>query len=463
MNRLGNALVGRSSTAMMSMGLFTLLACGGDRVPDAALQEETVPPPQMAEEVARQDSQQMGQPGPQQVGERADQRAARQDPDSTNSSDPTLAAKPAASSESPPAAGPPVFAWPDTTRGIYLNAWAAGSSNRSEALLELARRTEVNTFVVDVKDASGYVSYPTQVALAEEVGADEEIRIRDIRGLLARMEEAGVFPVARIVVFKDPLLAAARPDLAVQDSAGGPWVDGNGHVWVNPWAEEVWEYHVDLAREAVELGFREIQWDYIRFPDRPVSEMARAVFPGGEGRERVEAVVGFLSRAQEALADLGVPLSGDLFGVVTSFRKDVGIGQVWEPLVPHLDGVLPMVYPSHYWEGSFGLQHPNANPYEVVRAALADAVQRSGDMEPGLRPHRIIPWLQDFTLGDPPYGVAEVRAQMQAGSDVGVPHWVLWNASSRYTEGALRPVSGWAGGVAPAIRRAAEVGCPEAC
>lgn len=445
--------VGRSGSALLALGLLTLVACGGDRGGDPGVDAEP-----LGETLAIQPE---GEAGGRPVGPMP--------PDSSDSpglSHDEVPAAPAAASlpPAPPrASGAPDFAWPDSIRGIYLNAWAAGSRNRSEALLELARRTEVNTFVVDVKDASGYVSYPTRVALAEEVGAHQEIRIRDIRGLLARMEEAGVFPVARIVVFKDPLLAAARPDLAVQDSAGGPWVDGNGHVWVNPWEEEVWEYHFELAREAVEMGFKEIQWDYIRFPDRPESEMARAVFPSGEGRERVEAVEGFLRRGQEVLGDLGVPLSGDLFGVVTSFRRDVGIGQAWEPLVPHLNGVLPMVYPSHYWEGSFGQERPNANPYEVVKAALSDAVRRSGAMEPGLRTHRIIPWLQDFTLGDPPYGVAEVRAQIQAGYDAGVPHWILWNASSRYTEGALQPLMGWAEGGEPVIRRGEEVACPEVC
>lgn len=445
---MGSAPAGRSAYTLLVLGTLTLVACGGDGMADSAPKGELSPSPQVEQLVGRP------------IGQPVDQQNAV----SSSTHQPTRVASPATLRESrPPAGEARTFAWPDSIRGIYLNAWAAGSRNRSEALLELARRTEVNTFVVDVKDASGYVSYPTRVALAEEVGADEEIRIRDIRALLARMEEAGVFPVARIVVFKDPLLAAARPDLAVQDSAGGPWVDGNGHVWVNPWAEEVWEYHFDLAREAVEMGFQEIQWDYIRFPDRPESEMARAVFPGGEGLQRVEAVEGFLRRGREVLGDLGVPLSGDLFGVVTSFRRDVGIGQVWEPLVPHLDGVLPMIYPSHYWRGSFGHEQPNANPYEVVQAALSDALRRSEAMEPEFRSHRIIPWLQDFTLGDPPYGVAEVRAQIQAGYDVGIPHWILWNASSRYTEGALRPLAGWAEGLEPVIRRAEEVACPEMC
>jgi len=346
------------------------------------------------------------------------------------------------------------FTRPESIRGIYLNAWASGSSARSQQLIELARRTEVNAFVIDIKDASGFVSYRTGVDLAREIGADQEIRIPNVQRLLDSLSIAGIWPIARIVVFKDPILAAARTDMAIQDSLGATWVDGRGDVWVNPWDRRVWDYHIDLAREAVELGFREIQWDYIRFPDRPASELSRAIFPGGEGKARSQAVREFLVYTRERLDDLDVALTGDVFGVTTHFRQDSGIGQVWEEFVDVLDASLPMVYPSHYWEGSFGYSHPNAHPYEIVHAALKSAIDRSA-LIPGAG--RVIPWLQDFTLGAPAYGVPEVRAQMEAVYDLGLSEWILWNASSRYTEGALEPVGGWPGGNAPRIR-----GGPEA-
>jgi len=350
--------------------------------------------------------------------------------------------------------GAPGFLRPAELRGLYLNAWAAGSRTRSAELIELARRTEINTFVIDIKDASGFVSYPTGVALATEIGADREIRIRDVRALLDQLAAEGIWTVARIVVFKDPIMAHARPDVAVQDGAGGPWIDGRGDVWVNPWNRIVWDYHVALAREAVELGFREIQWDYIRFPDRPASELAEAVFPGADGRARSEAVREFLLHSRAALADLGVPLTADVFGVSTSAAQDVGIGQLWEHFIDIVDAALPMVYPSHYWEGSFGYRNPNAYPYEIVQEALRHAQRRSAPI-PGAG--RVIPWLQDFTLGQPPYGVAEVRAQILGARDIGIHEWILWNASSRYTEGALEPVGGWPGGVEPPIRFGGEI------
>ena len=329
---------------------------------------------------------------------------------------------------------------PDHVRGLYVNAWSAGSRRRITALTELARRTEINTFVVDIKDATGYVSHPTEVPLAREIGATGEIRVPNLRVLLARLEEAGIYPIARIVIVKDPLIAAAHPGMAVQDTAGGAWVDDKGIVWLNPYDRRVWEYHVAIAREVAEMGFPEVQWDYVRFPDAPASAMRRAYFPGGAGRPRPQAIREFLAYSREALSDLDVQVTADVFGVTTSFNRDVGIGQVWESFIDVVDVALPMVYPSHYWTGSFGYDKPNARPYEIVREALEDAVRRSALVE-GAGTTR--PWLQDFTLGPPRYEAPEVRAQIQATYDVGIDEWILWNPGSRYTEAALEPLGGF--------------------
>ena len=343
----------------------------------------------------------------------------------------------------------PRFPRPDAIRGIYLNAWAAGSANRLEGLIQLARRTEINTFVIDVKDDTGYLSHSTGIPMARTVGADGERRIRDLDALLHRMEMEGIYPIARIVVLKDPLLARGLPRTAVQDVRGMPWVDGRGDVWVNPWNQEVWDYNARVAREVVEAGFPEIQWDYIRFPDRPAREMAEASFPGAEGRPRSAAIRDFLRWTREELADLDIPLTADVFGVTTTATHDVGIGQLWEEIIEVVDAALPMVYPSHYWEGSYGFTRPNAHPYEIVLRALSDAIRRTRPLEEA---GRIIPWLQDFSLGDPRYGVPEVRAQILAAYDAGLQEWILWNSAGRYTEGALEPMDGWPGGREPDIR-----------
>lgn len=328
------------------------------------------------------------------------------------------------------------FPRPEQIRGLYVNAWSAGSRRRMTALLDLATRTEINSFVIDIKDASGYVSHPTAVPLARAVSATEDVRIPDLAHLLVRIEEAGIFPIARIVIVKDPLVATARPELAVQDTAGGVWLDGNGVAWLNPYDRRVWDYHIALAREAAEAGFLEIQWDYVRFPDAPASELGRAHFPGGEGSTKPQAIRAFLAESRSALADLDVTVTADVFGITTSATRGVGIGQLWESFIDVVDVALPMIYPSHYSEGSFGFNAPNAHPYEVVRRALEDGLRRS-DLVEGAGAIR--PWLQDFSLGDPPYGAPEVRAQIQAGYDVGVYEWILWNPASRYTEEALLP------------------------
>ena len=332
------------------------------------------------------------------------------------------------------------FERPEKVRGLYVNSWSAGSRRRLAALIALADSTEVNSFVIDIKDATGYVSHPTGVALARDIGATGEIRIPSLSYLLGKLQEAGIYPIARIVIVKDPLLAEARPDLAVQDTAGGVWIDGKGIVWLNPYQREVWDYNVDLAREVASWGFPEIQWDYVRFPDAPASQIGRTHFPGGDGQPKAEAIRDFLAYSRDALADMGVSVTADVFGVTTSATHDVGIGQVWESFIDVVDVALPMVYPSHYWRGSFGIDTPNAYPYEIVRSALEVALERSAEM-PGAGTTR--PWLQDFTLGKPPYGAAEVRAQIQATYDVGIDEWILWNPGSRYTAEALEPVGGF--------------------
>ena len=341
------------------------------------------------------------------------------------------------------------FPRPKHVRGIYLNAWTAGSATRRGRLIDLVRRTELNSLVIDIKDAAGYVSFDSQLPLAREVGATGELRIHDLPGLLAQLEEAGVYPIARIVVAKDPLLAAGRPDLAIQDSTGGPWLDQNDVMWLNFHHPEVWQYHLELAQEVARAGFPEIQWDYVRFPDAPESYLSRTVYPGSEGRSKTQAVRLFLGYTREILGAQGVQVTADVFGVTTSYRRDVGIGQLWEAFIDQVDVALPMVYPSHYWTGSFGIEEPNAHPYEIVRRALRDAVRRSALVE-GAGTTR--PWLQDFSLGDPPYGAPEVRAQIQATYDAGIEEWILWNPGSRYTESALIPARGLPSWLEPVMR-----------
>jgi hypothetical protein len=339
--------------------------------------------------------------------------------------------------ESIPIPPPPVGEPPAVVRGIYMNGWVF-SSSRFFDLLGLADTTEINAFVVDVKDATGYITYRSSVSTAEQIGANSLVRIRDPRERLALLEAHGVHPIARIVVARDPLLARSKPHWAVRDSVtGGLWRDGLGDAWVDAFNDSVWHYAADLAAEAVLMGFKEIQFDYIRFPDEPPARLNRTVYPARrQGESRRAAIRRNVHLLRERVNTLGVPFTLDVFGLTASARGDLGIGQVWEDLSAAADVLLPMVYPSHYSRGAFGIANPNRSPYEIVHRAVRDAVTRSASLENAAR---IRPYLQAFTIYRVRYGNQEVQAQIRAVEDAGLTDWVLWNARGVYPAGALRP------------------------
>ena len=330
---------------------------------------------------------------------------------------------------------PPPGRPPAVVRGIYLNAWVFGSG-RFYDLVALADSTEVNAFVMDVKDATGFITYRSGVATAVAIGANDLVRVRHPRQRLRLLESKGIHAIARIVVARDPLLARGKPQWAVHHENGGLWRDGLGKPWVDAHHDSVWIYAAELAAEAVVMGFKEIQFDYVRFPDEPKERMQTAVFRARRGSESQRtAVRRQVARMKEEVERLGVPFTLDVFGLTTSAHGSMGIGQNWDDLSQLADVLLPMVYPSHYPRGAYGIPYPNAEPYKVVRRALEDGLLRSQRLRD---PATIRPYLQAFTLRRPRYRAAEVRAQIQAVEDVGLTDWVLWNASGRYPAGALR-------------------------
>ena len=347
---------------------------------------------------------------------------------------------------------------PDSLRALYVNGWAAGSRSRMRHLIAIADSTEVNAFVIDLKESDTYLTYDsTGIPLAREIGADGRPASTWLPQLVDTLVAHGIYPIARIVVFKDRMLAEQRPELAIRDVNGGVWKDGHGKPWVNPYHRTVWDYNIAIAREALEMGFHEIQWDYVRFPDVRESVRARMVYPGAGARSRAENIEAFIVHSRRQLAAFDVPVTADVFGLVTHMDEDVGIGQNWERVITAADRVLPMVYPSHYFGGVYGFSQPNAHPYEVVRIALQDAVERTRHVQrSGQRTGEIVPWLQAFTadyLHDGlTYGPGQVRSQIQATYDAGLKSWVLWNPGSRYDVylDALRPA---AGGPSPLERR----------
>ena len=326
---------------------------------------------------------------------------------------------------------------PDTVRGLYVNRWAAVGP-RVWQLIALAKTTEVNALVIDVKDDRGLMLYRSAVVQARVIGADttQPMTMRRMKAVLDTMRLYGIHPIARIVVAKDPLLAARRREWAIRrrDDSTAVWLDRAGNPWLDPTRPEVWEYAADIATEAVKVGFAEVQFDYVRFPDEP-RVIEEGLYARLEGRVRAEVIRDQLGALRERLNPLGVPMTIDVFGLTATDSTDMGIGQRWEMFVDRADVVLPMTYPSHFAPGTYGLANPNAAPYETIDNALKDVVRRSRGI---VGAAKIVPWYQDFTLGSPRYAAEHVRLQILAGYANGFPSWMLWNPGSRYSEAALQ-------------------------
>ncbi len=328
-------------------------------------------------------------------------------------------------------------------KALYVNAWAFGSQKLWQ-LVRLADETEINAFVIDVKDDTGCLLYPSAVPTAEQIGANKCVRAKDAKARLDTLAAHGIYPIARIVVAKDPLLAERKAAWSVKErTTGGLWRDRINIAWVDAYNDSVWIYSAQLAQEAAQMGFQEVQFDYVRFPDEPRERMATAIFPAHRaGQSQREAVRDHVALLKDRLRPFGVPVTFDIFGLTASVTSgDLGIGQVWEDFVSVADVVLPMVYPSHYYRGAFGYAWPNGQPYHIVRSALTDALKRS---EPLPGSAEIRPFLQAFTLGRrlPRYTPFEIREQIRAVEDLGITSWVLWNPRSVYQRGSLRSKDG---------------------
>jgi hypothetical protein len=326
---------------------------------------------------------------------------------------------------------------PAQIRGIYLNAYAAGSSRRLAALIKIADETEINAFVVDWKDEKG-PHYASEVPLAKQMTTPTEVTLRNPKAFTDSLRAHGIYSIARIVVFKDPVLSKAQPDWSTRQAGGGLWVDKAGNTWVSPWDERVWDYNIAIAEEAVRAGFDMIQFDYVRFPE-PYKSLPPQVHPRAKG-ERTDAIAAFLNRAKERLHPLGVPVTADVFGLTPNTPDDLDIGQQWETISATADASLPMVYPSHYFPTHLkGVPRPNRMPYETVYQSVGMGVVRSQRLrEAGVRPARIMPWLQAFSAPwvekNYPYGPEQAAAQIKAVHDLGLEDWIFWHPGSRYEQ-----------------------------
>lgn len=332
----------------------------------------------------------------------------------------------------PPA---PLAKAPDQIRGLYLNAYAAGSRTRLPRLMAIADSTEINTFVIDVKTELG-VHYTTEVPLARELQRADENMLRNLKTVVDTLHGRGIYAIARIVVFKDPILSKAKPEWSIRTPEGGLWVDKAGNTWVSSWDQDVWDYNLDIAEEAARAGFDEIQFDYVRFPE-PYASLPPQVHPEARG-DRTDAIAAFLNEARRRLHPLGAIVAADVFGLSPNDPRDVNIGQQWETLSSTADHILPMMYPSHYLPTHLpGVRTPDRLPYETLYKSAGMARLRTDRLrDAGVKPARVIPWIQGFTAtwlsNHLEYGPEELRRQKEGIYDVGFDDWIIWHPGSRY-------------------------------
>jgi hypothetical protein len=323
---------------------------------------------------------------------------------------------------------------PRAVKAVYMSACIAATPSLRTKMLGLFDGTELNSLVLDLKDYTGTVSYAdTKIAIP---ATGPGCRIADLPEFIVELHERNIYTIARITTFQDSLYASHHPELAIQrvSDTSKVWRDKNGLAYIDPGAKEYWNYIISMAQEAYDIGFDEINFDYIRFPSD--GNLADTRYIHSIGRPKREVLREFFAYLDKKLASTSVPLSADLFGLVTSSYDDLGIGQVLEDALPYFDYIAPMVYPSHFSKGYNNLDKPAEHPYEVIFTSMSRAVQRANIAS--TTPLKLRPWLQDFNLGAT-YTPAMVRAQMQATYDVGLNSWMLWNAANRYQREALAP------------------------
>ncbi len=332
---------------------------------------------------------------------------------------------------------------PPAVKGIYVTGPVAGHA-RMEEIIQLVEETELNAVVIDVKNDDGYVTYAMSSETVEALGARVKY-VKDMPGLVQELHDRGIYVIARVVAFRDPHLAEAKPEWSVHRTDGSIYYDNSGLAWVNPYKREVWDYLVEVAECAAADGFDEIQFDYVRFS----TEIKAGEVYYGEDSDTVsktEIITQFTEYVYDELSPLGVYVSADVFGTIIDNSFDSGIvGQDYAAISSNLDVICPMIYPSHYASGVYNQKYPNSAPYEMITGAMEASDQALSGLPEGERPI-VRPWLQDFTASwikpYEAYGAEEVRAQIQAVYDAGYTEWILWNASNRYTKEALLPDEG---------------------
>lgn len=320
---------------------------------------------------------------------------------------------------------------PLKVKGLYLTVWGSASKKIREAALEALERNNMNALVIDIKGDRGFVPFKIDLPLAEEAGAQKTIILKDYPAFIKSLKDKGLYLIARIVVFKDDPLAAAKPQWAVKTKGGGVFRDREKLRWIDGFHQEAWDYYIAIAKIGAELGFDEIQFDYVRFPDNRGVALAKP----STVESRTKAITGFLEAAYKALIPYNVFVSADVFGYVPWNTHDTDIGQQIKPITEAVDIVSLMVYPSGYHLGIPKYRNPVQHPYEIVYLTHKKAQERTQ-----ASPLQFRPWLQafrDYAFKGGDFTEERMRIQIKAADDFGASGFMFWNPRNIYPTGVF--------------------------
>lgn len=334
---------------------------------------------------------------------------------------------------------PPLVFTPEENvqaRGIYMTSNSAGIPDRLDNLAAICAESGMNAVVIDIR-TENEITMTNWIDFADEWGVSKNF-MPDIEAVMTVLDENGIYPIARMVTFLDGYTAEFRPELYIHNKDGSLWAgpvhNGKRYPWLNPYNRETWDYVLTYAKAAAELGFKEIQFDYVRFA--ATSSLEDADFGETGGLSRTEVIAAFLQYAKDELRPYKVKISADVYGTIINSDLDAGIvGQDYATLARILDAICPMVYPSHFASGTFGIAHPDTEPYDMIYQSMLKSTERLSSI-PEEERAVVRPWLQDFTASwvKPylSYGAKERAAQIQAVYDAGLTEWLLWDPGNRY-------------------------------
>ncbi|MFD1040569.1 putative glycoside hydrolase [Virgibacillus byunsanensis] len=318
-------------------------------------------------------------------------------------------------------------------KGIYLHRYSIMDKNIN-TFIDLIKSTNLNAVVIDVKDDFGKLTYDSNIEMVNENRADSNFTVKNMEKLVQRLKEEDIYTIARVVVFKDPHLAEQKNEFALKRKDGSLWENDTGVKWIDPYKKDVWKYVTTISQEVADFGFDEIQYDYVRFPENAKKVEQEVTYDNKAAIEKDDNISAFLKFSKEQLEQHPIYVSADVFGLVTTAEDDMGIGQTWEKISPHVDYISPMTYPSHYAPNSYGIDNPDQHPYDLMTNAMKDALQKNENLKTtGKMPAIIRPWIQDFDFKSD-YTKTDVQNQIQALEEQGINQYLIWNASNEYTK-----------------------------